>query len=324
MYIQAYCSIQFLETIIKKNPADIISPENSLSGKTHFELLDLIAKGLNIKTDCNAQKLEENYANPYIKHLIKNNRISCAEKEFADMRINEKLFFQKANIATCLYLLTNCDAMIKDYSDKTGNYFFTASSKLDCLFEERLQTFSTKDHFSWDFAKNYFEPHNSIVFADPYLFKEDSRQSIEKLLDIILPKKLIGKYHITLIGTDNNKANGLPNKATIEQWVKSIANKLSRSIETVIEYHIYDKEDFHDRTIITNNACIFSGIGLNMIKKDTSQKDTTWVGFKPFKRVNTNNNNSVLVYNIMKEKLATMKTWIAKSEQKTTQNPLFY
>jgi len=37
----------------------------------------------------------------------------------------------------------------------------------------------------------------------------------------------------------------------------------------------------------------------------------------------TNNNNSVFVYRLMKEKLATMKSWIQKSNQKNTQNPLF-
>ncbi len=54
-----------------------------------------------------------------------------------------------------------------------------------------------------------------------------------------------------------------------------------------------------------------------------SKKDTTWIGYKPFKRVRTNNNNSVLVYKLMKEKLATMKSWIQKTNQKTAENPLF-
>jgi len=302
---------------------DYITPDNSLAGKAHYELIDLITKGLKIITDCGKEKLEEKSANPYIKYLIKNSRIECKESEFQELRSNDKQFFQKVKYPICLYLLTNCDGMLNEYSQKTGNYFFSLSSKLDSLFEERLQNFNVTEQISWDFAKGFFDTHHSIILADPYLFKDDSLKAIDKLMEIVLPKKLVGTYHISLIGSDENKGDRLPTKQVIERWVKSFSEKLNRDVKVAVEFHICNNEDFHDRIIITNNACIFSGIGFGMVKNNSSKKDTTWIGFKPFKRVNTNNNNSVLVYKLMQQKLSTLKSWIQKSNQKTTQNPLF-
>ena len=323
MQILAYCSISFIEEITRRNPVDFITPDNSLAGKTHYELIDLIIKGLKIKTDCSEVILKEKTLNPYINYLIKNGRIDCKEAEFQELRANDRLFFQKVKEPTCLFLLTNSDSMLKEYSEKTGHYFFSLKSKFETLFEERLQTFNMNDAILWDFAKGYFDTHHSIVFADPYLYK--SRQSLMLLIDKILPKKLAGNYNITFILSDSCKpySSNLPAKFEIEAWVKSLSKDINRLVKVNIDFHICNNEDFHDRIIITNNGCVFSGIGFGMIRFNISKKDTTWVGFKPFKRVNTNNNNSILVYKLMKDKLATMKIWISKSDQNKTQNPLF-
>jgi len=323
MQIPAYCTIDFIEEITKRNPVDFITPDNILAGKTHYEVMDLIANGLKIKTDCSEEKLKGKTTNPFINYLIKNRRIECSEKDFQELRANNKSFFQKMKDPTCLYLLTGFDSLSNDYSEQTGHYFFSLKSKLDGLFEERIQTFNVDSPVLWDFAKGYFDTHHSIVFADPYLYK--SKQALEKLIENMLPKKLMGRYTISLILSDNCKlySNGLPSKSEIQIWVNHFKEKINRSINAVIEFHICNNEDFHDRVIITNNGCVFSGIGFGMIRHNSSKKDTTWIGFKPFKRVKTNNDNSVLVYKLMKNKLSTIKSWILKSDQRNTQNPLF-
>jgi len=322
-HIPAYCTTNFIEEITGKSPIDYLVPEDAIKGKSHFELLDLISNGLIIKTDCSEEKLIEKSTNPYIKHLIKNNRISCTPKDFEKIRLNDKAIFQNNRNATCLYLLSGvAPAMLTEYRKQTGDYFCSLSSNFSELFEDRLQTFNVGENVSMDFAKDFFETHNAIVIADPFIFTKQSKNAIMQLIEEILPSKLVKEYHITFVGSDDSRYSNLNRKEIIQKWIEELSSKINRKLKTKIDYCICNESDFHDRMIITNNAFIFSGIGLSMIKNDKSDKDTSWIGFKIFKRLYTNNNINVLVYKLMREKLKTIENWISRSEQKNVKNPL--
>ncbi len=332
MYISSYCTTGFIEEVTKQSIMKFHNPENVTSGKSYFELLDLLSNGLNIITDSTHEKLIEKSENPYIKFLIKNNRISCDAKSFERLKLNDKTFFSSKNNPICLYLLSGFhEDTLKDYQKKTGYNFCSSSSSSIDLFADRIQNFNTNENMSFDFTNDFFTPHYSIVIADPYLFSEHNKNAIELLLKKIMPRNLEGNYHITLVGSDINRYSNLNKSDVIEKWVDNLSKKLNKEQSTVLDFCIFNESEFHDRIIITNNTLIISGVGLSMIRMEksfgdsiiTSSKDTIWIGFKIYKRILTNKNNSILVYNLMLEKLSILKGWISRSKQKSSPNPLF-
>jgi len=324
MFIPAYCSLQFIEQITTRNPIDFVSPERLSADRIHIDICDLILNGLSIKTDCSKEKIDEKVStNPCLKYLIKEFRIKPADNDFKELRLNENSFIESLSEATILFFLTGSDMLINNYVQKSGRHFFSLTSSFNVLFEEDIQTFDPNENMSWQFARRFFNPHHSLIIADPYLFKEVTRNAIEDLLLEVKPEKLKTEYHITLIGSDINKKNDLPDKRQIETWENKISKILNRYIPAVVEYHIFNNEEFHDRYLITNNACIFSGYGIDIIKNERVKKDGTWIAFRPFKRVNVNGDNDVFFYKVMQKKLAMMKKWVEKSSNKISSNPLF-
>jgi len=322
MLIPAYCSLQFLEDISTKGQIDLVDPENLLNERVYFETVDLIFNGLIIKTDSSKGIIDEKISNPYINHLIKNARLNPAEDEFKAMRINEVNFLQDLKYPTIVFFLSGfSSAIAKQYSEESGRYFFNSDSDFNVLFEDRIQNFKPNTKIDWKFAKEFFNPHHSLLIVDPYIFKQNARKAVEELLMEIIPDKLKIKYHVTFIGSDINRKNDLPSEQQIRKWVSDMTEKISRRITCKIDYHIYNKEEFHDRYLITDNACIFSGIGVDMIKDGKVKKESTWVSNKPFKKIKTDNTNTFFI-DIIHSKLSLIKSWILSSNQKISDNPL--
>ena len=62
---------------------------------------------------------------------------------------------------------------------------------------------------------------------------------------------------------------------------------------------------------------------MDIIKKGMTQKDSTWIAFKPFKRIPDTNNGNVFFYKIMCSKIETILKWIENGATPVTTNPLF-
>ena len=62
-YIPAYCSLSYLDTVTHRSLVDFVNPENTAGAHTQINLLDLITKGLMIKTDERFENIDEMY--PY-------------------------------------------------------------------------------------------------------------------------------------------------------------------------------------------------------------------------------------------------------------------
>ncbi|HXL57076.1 MAG TPA: hypothetical protein VN958_12505 [Chitinophagaceae bacterium] len=171
-------------------------------------------------------------------------------------------------------------------------------------------------------ATKYFSV-NPILWLDQPDYKisfsplDVSNNIIRKCLSNSLSLKECAEFSLGLTPYDKYRGH------TQEQIKNKISKILNRYIPAIVEYHIFNNEEFHDRYLITNNACIFSGYGIDIIKNERVKKDSTWIAFRPFKRVNVNGDNDVFFYNVMQKKLAMMKKWVEKSTNKISSNPLF-
>lgn len=282
-----------------------------------------------IHTDFPTEKIEERRSNPYIKYLIKNSRIKSASDEFRLLRTDyERNIPNIGNSAVMLYML---DELVEPLKNKlmaaSGFHVFTAGSDHMELFQEDIETFKKSTTKYWSFAKRFLSPHNAIVIADPYLFKDHTRKSVLASFEQVVPVGLKKEYYVTLIGSDQSRKSELPSKTLIERWTNDLLDFLVRKgIKAKVEFHIYNKEEFHDRYIITNNIFIYSGYGMDILKNGNNvQKDGIWIAHKPFKHVNVNGSKGVLFYKVMNEKLGVLKTFIQGSSNNSfTTNPLFH
>ena len=213
--------------------------------------------------------------------------------------------------------------LIEGLEKQSGCHHFSTSSNHECLFYDQIETFQNKSTFKdWGFAKRFLNPHHSIVIADPYLFttSDGSINSIKELLGSLNMDSLNRDYHVTLIG---KKIDNLAKGIQIQKWIKELMTQFERkNINVNIESFIIANKDFHDRYIITNNSFIFSGYGIDIIKNNKQTKESSWVAFKPFKQVISNEDQKVFYVSIMKEKLSILRTWIIENKNNEPMNPL--
>jgi hypothetical protein len=323
MRINAWVSLDFLQEITTKT-FDLTDTTKLINSKTHLNLLDLVLNGLNVKVDSDNNTIRENINNPYIINLIKNNRIESRKDDFIKLRSNPDNYFSEAVKEIAIYFL---NSVPPDYQNKSGYFFLTPKDDLSILFNEEFETFEKSSSKDWEFTKRYFEPHHSIVIADPYIFKSSSFEAIITLMFKIIPKQLKSTYHITFLGSDENRKNDLPSFIQIKSQIEKLSGKLSKSLQRIIvEFHVYNREEFHDRYVITNNVCIFSGHGFGMSKEENTAKllkETLWIAYKPFKRVNENGLKNSFFYKVMLDRLKLINMWIKESSNNKTNNPLF-
>lgn len=327
-YIPAYCSLSYLDTVTRKSHIDFVNPETTTSAHTQIDVLDLIANGLIVKADGASEQIEKlAIINPYVKHLIKNFRISSNLDVFDELK-NGNYKWQEQNNDIRLYLLSDLWNGIKgQLQNESGNLFLSPSDDHKCLFMEEIEYFRKGEEKTWEFAKKLFYPHHSLIIADPYLFK-DNMAYCQSFIKEVLPTGLKSTYHLTLVGSIKKQNMTDKHVANAVDTLQQLLNKAG--IKNKLEYFIYDRDDFHDRYLISNNCCVFSGSGMDIINNRTnkSQKEGSWIAFKPYKRVNINGKDGVFFYNILCQKLEVLNNWILNSSnnlmQTESENPLFH
>lgn len=322
----AYCSMAFLKKLTSDFGSDFVNFENLNRAKYSIDLIDFLLYGCQVKTDLSEEEIELNFDDPYVKCLMKRGKIVSAKDQFNTFDKNHgTFFFEKMDEQVPLLLMNSLtEVEEKSIEDAQGLHCISSKDKISVLFEEKTKTFLNKNPTDWLFAKEFLHPHNAIVIADPYLYTNDTLSSLVSLLKSTVSKSLKKKYHITLLGCSRRKGIKDDEAFLIKNIVRSKL-QLIESFPTLninLDYHFYNGEEFHDRYIITNNTCIFSGYGLDIVKNGVSKKDGTWLAFKPFKRLTINGKEGVFFFSIMKEKLKLMSGWIEKEDKLKSSNPL--
>lgn len=136
---------------------------------------------------------------------------------------------------------------------------------------------------SWDtILCNKLLPCNSMIIVDNYvlndinLMKENLGQIVNALKPQILRMKI--PFYISIFTTLRNDKNiDLP----VDVRWKILHDDIIRDLDVRISI-IKSQEDFHDRTILTNNQFIGCGYGFSLFKNKKSRKTTTISVVCPF------------------------------------------
>lgn len=325
MKMTAFCRMDFLKSLSMNVQVDFVEEDFLYKAKTKLDLIDFLLNGCTIKTDLRPAEIEKNFDNPFIMSLMKKGRLQAAREQFQLLEIKDgNDFFSQMDVYASILIMNDVnDKKAKRFEDYHGYHCINKEQNVSILFDEKMQNFQADEFVNWSFAKDFLSPHYAIVIADPYIFKSATMQSLKELIDNVTSKRLQGNYYISLIGS--SRKNGMEDEKFISKNIETLKEDLDNllpNVKIIFEYHFCNSEDFHDRTIITNNTCIFSGYGLDMIKKEKSVKDTSWIAFKPFKRLNANGKSGVFFYKIMQNRLKQMRKWIDNNGDNQTTNPL--
>ncbi len=319
-FIPAYLSYAFLEDVVNNTQIDFLNPDETINNQTRLKLVDLIFHGLTVYIDEDHQKIDERIeaenGNPLLKYLIKNSRIKYVPNNFSELRTEPMDLIKKQQHSITFFGLSkNMNGILNEYQNKSGHHFLTIQSDISQLFKETIKSFERDDKLSWTFASNLFEPHNCLIVADVYLF--ENLDCLYELLRQIINYKLEQPYILTLIGKSNNIT-----ELQVGNRIDTFRKRLIR-FNIIVEYHICNRPDFHDRYIISNNTCVFSGYGIDLIRNNTKVvKESTWTAFTPFKRLEIDEETGVFFYKILTKKLQVFKKWISSSSSPNSSNPL--
>jgi hypothetical protein len=332
MRLPAYISMPLLQkmiSIITAKPIDYLEKGTEATIIDSINFLSLLKDGISATFDSEIDNQLIN-ENPYIKYLIKNTPIKHDPSHFESVRCNQKELFGKTDKGLFSYFLsTTADSLLKQYQEHSGYSFTSDGEGMNLIFGGQLEHFQKDTPKKWEFAQSFLQPHHSIILTDPYLFSENSISSLVSLFESVAPKNLCNKYHVTLIGNPDPGGKGITEKVKYRiKELRGHVSKLVRSSE--VEAHLYRAEEFHDRLIITNNCCIVSGYGVDLISEQRkkfncetkAKKESSWIAIKPFQKLVINGEEDVYGFRFIKQKVDVIANRIFKSDNPLSSNPL--
>jgi len=265
-----YCQLGFLERFIAICQPSLI--ELLSSKQTDMEAItscfNLLFGTSNIYLDTTPEEIL-NHENPLIsKKLLKNPTATLkCEKDF-NGKLNEEDFWQ--NLTTELFLLDEPDNIAAELEQDWGILIITP----DNLHQKGSRLASSSplfvkkgdNGFSWEHFKESRHCFHTILIADNYLDADENKLKMNlipllKALSSGSPRKR--KTHLTVFTTNHN--------------VKLLHQKLStllpaHGLDFEIRVVKVNKDNNHDRHLITNQRWIFSGYGFNLLKWNASKK----------------------------------------------------
>lgn len=162
-------------------------------------------------------------------------------------------------------------------------------NKFEYLFKENTIAIPKGTKFkSWKDIEfpEYINVSNSLIVVDNYLFKSEANTL--SLLDILLPEKLDNVFHLSIYTMPTQNQENCKCRDIIRK-IRELRRTDLLNVHIVIS-KVY-KADFHDRTIITNNAWIDCGSGFDLFSGERASKRTNIRFAFPF-LINSNNHKS--------------------------------
>ena len=136
------------------------------------------------------------------------------------------------------------------------------------LFRESGFPLRHNQEWSWEELSKVIskDMSNSLVIVDNYILSTDGQFKRENLddnifviLEVLLPESCGMPFDLTVFYSEGNSAN----EERLRRFIRDIRPNLSVNLKI----HKVSKNDFHDRTIISNNFWISAPGGFDLLKK---------------------------------------------------------
>ena len=260
------------------------------------ELYKIIYEHSNIMLDLDKEDFEEkSFQNPFLKALMKRGSLLCRDlKPFFDS-IDETPFDQ---FSRDIFIIDKDESECKRLSEEFGVLIVSSKNPKGCnlhqpSFHKNLlkgSKYSDVVSTGWNLVLRpiSFEPFNSIIIFDNYIFQRNIDNGIENIISFlsgILPKKLNVTFHILIVFFNgDNKVN--PKQLT--DSISKIECDLSCPYPLDITFLTHIRSDeFHKRGVITNYHYIKSEHGFSAFIGDTVVMETDIDVYNAFTQINS-------------------------------------
>lgn len=268
--IEVYCQQAFLDSFIEKMTGfSLVDGSPSQDYVYHLYRLLFVNEQTMIYTNLTNEEIT-NHTNPYIKALLKKNRIESRPEEFIEalQDSTQKKYFENIGGRTRFFMLDTSWNLAEKLEEKFG-YVVVSKDKIeriDKFFTFHKVALSRENENKWEFVHKYKHPCNSMVITDEYIAKNvvDVKNNIVPILKRIMPSKLEVPFHLTIIGF--SKLPKTEYDCILAELKKSFTLLSYQVHLTIVNY------DYHDRFIFTNYFQFSAGYGFNMVDEKNGAK----------------------------------------------------
>ena len=334
--LPTYVSYNFLQELTTSN-IDLLDLNSINNNISKLEIVELLTNNAFINFDKTKEEvfdlLEDKECNPLLRFIATANgtkKINYCKEDFKKINAEQFSSIKKPPFAQ-FFLSDFYSNPAKEIEEKAGHLVHTLNNPNSYVRINQLnvEVFNKSHAIDWSFLKNYSIPHHSIVIVDPYLLSEKPNHIVE-LIKNFIGNKLTCKYFITLFFRDkdhsvNKKDSDRCEKIVIDRidWLKQEFSKKIKGVELELEWIIYNKNDFHDRYIITNNFMVYTGNSFSWINENNanSSSQTNWIVVNNAKSTNSGKSHFHQVFKYIEA----LKKWVANKEVYSTEvikNPI--
>lgn len=260
------CEMAFWKSFSECFPSSMPFPDEGAieNLKTWMELYSFMFRS-NLYFDCTAQQFDSiSESDERLRYLWKKSTEAECGLEFS----NGKFDSEALNSNLLAVLLSGDDR--QDETNRIGMMNITAENYLrkGFLFRECGFPVQHNQEWTWSDLSTFVtkEMANSLVVIDNYILSTDGQfkqtnleDNIFEILKNLLPDKCAVPFDLTVFYVVGSKAN----EERLKQFVKDIRPDL----EVNFSIHQVARNDFHDRTIVSNNYWISSPGGFDLLKR---------------------------------------------------------
>jgi len=291
---KVYCEIDFYKRFVGSFPQEVIPSEEGIKKhKIWIDFYSYLYKS-DISFDIDVQQYKSFAENDeYFKLLWKKSANGECSLEFLDSsfpKLNEmdkNINSEGSNYLKSVFLSCEpkeiCESIENDYGLKVIN--------IDNIFNEgemfnvHIVTIErgNKTHTDWSFIERFKYHCNSIAIVDNYLLKEEKtiKENLFVILDKLLPDSIKIPFHISIFA--KNDINNSERHILINNWIK--AHKPNLNFKLTLHQL---RNEFHDRSVVTNYFIIDSESGFDLFKDKKAIHQTKVIGYYPYSAANVN------------------------------------
>ena len=305
---RVFCEIDFYKQFVNSYPKEVIpSEENIIKTKLWIDFNSFLFKS-DIHFDIDADIFRILIASDeYFKVLWKKSTngecgVEFDSVEFPKITEFDKVYENKVYLES-VYLSCESDSLCREVENAYGVKVISIDNitKAENLFNVHIETVEKGDesHSNWDFLSVFSHPCNSLAVVDNYILKDTIaiNENLIAILDKILPSKLEIPFHISVFAK-----NDYHNKERCELITKSLEELRPNIVFKISVFQL--RNEFHDRTLITNYLILDSGSGFDLFSNRKSKNQTKITGYYPFSASNLNidvRHNYYVLRKLMKE-----------------------
>ena len=241
---------------------------------------------------CNDSDEEEwDISNEILMNLYRGGVEIEVDNELAeDIKKDTKNVLELANPA---YILDYSEQEATEISRKYGVIFLPTQNTPEPAIAETGWTLDTSDDSkeqSWDFFLSGIKTkYNSLVIIDRYFFSseygeslEDSKFNLRSILNILLPKKQMHKFTVSIIFDITKADKEMQELATeVNKVKKKLVGHTSFDMELIsIDSNCYNYDKTHDRFIVSNYFVIDAAHKIKAFRTDKTVLTEQNIHFK--------------------------------------------